>query len=88
MIAVFIGLGLFGLVVLALVRMGCRAIRDLCAQLERDRQAEYRYPVPAVPRRSAPQWLRAEPSVATRFARSGRGALLSGRSAVGEVSHA
>lgn len=59
MSALVIGLTLFAAVALALVRMGCRAIGELCAELERDRQVEYRYPVPAVPRRSAPQWIRA-----------------------------
>lgn len=51
------------------VRIGCRALMALCVQLERDRQVEYQHPVVAVPARPAPQWLRSEPSLATRFAR-------------------
>lgn len=65
MIALGIGLALFAVVVLALVRLGCRAIVQLCADLERDRQVEYRYPVPSTAHRSpstahrhCPAWLR------------------------------
>lgn len=65
MIALVIGLTLAAVVALALVRMGCRAIRELCADLERDRRVEYRCPVPPTAHRSpatahrhCPAWLR------------------------------
>lgn len=57
MISVGIGLSLFALVVLVLVRMGCREIVSLCAALERDRAVQYSRPVPPIPARPAPQWV-------------------------------
>lgn len=40
------------------VGIGCRAIAQLCAELERDRQVDYHHPVAGVPVRREPQWLR------------------------------
>lgn len=84
--ALAIAVGLLLCACVYYVRMGCRAIGELCAELERDRQVEYSHPVPAVPRRSAPGWiqrLRSESSLAFAFRKGWRGALRAGRAAVG-----
>lgn len=51
--------------VITAVREGCSSLRQLCAELERDRRGEYRYPVPPSGRRTpqtahrrCPDWLR------------------------------
>lgn len=54
----YLGLTLALCAVVHLVRMGARAIVELCAALERDRRVEYSHPVPSVPARQCPPWLR------------------------------
>ena len=56
--ALAIGVGLLLIASAYCVRIGCRAIVQLCADLERDRRVEYRHPVDGVPARQEPQWLR------------------------------
>ena len=63
--ALAIAVGLMVLACVYCVGLGCRAIVQLCAELERDRQVEYRYPVPSTAHRSpatahrhCPAWLR------------------------------
>lgn len=63
--ALAIGVGLLLVACVYCVGIGCRAVGQLCADLERDRQVEYRYPVPPTGHRSpstahrnCPAWLR------------------------------
>lgn len=56
MIALSFVIGLLLLACLALVSIGCRAIVQLCGQLERDRRNEYRIARPLA--RTEPQWMR------------------------------
>ena len=56
--ALAIGVGLLLLACVYCVGLGCRAIYQLCSDLERDRTVEYRHPVAGVPVRQEPPWLR------------------------------